>query len=129
MYLDTSLTFFVQILFSRSVGMRRARTKKGLWHDHFYGKTVPTSYRTPKSIHPIPKHPVQNIDYYIDLGFIFKRSNFEAARRQDSLLFKKHFKLLLQDFHAFVEPDCWQSYVPATVKNINNCKKKKNKIK
>ena len=42
--------------FLRAAGARRVRTKKGLLHDHFYAKTVPTTYRTPKSVQNHPVH-------------------------------------------------------------------------
>ena len=45
----------------------RARTKNGSYPDRFWAKTVPTSYRTPALVHPVPITPAQNIYYYIDV--------------------------------------------------------------
>ena len=60
------LPYVVKNTFSRTAGARRARSESLPWHDHFYNKTVPTSYRTPASVHTHPNGCEQNIYYYID---------------------------------------------------------------
>ena len=52
--------------FSRATGVRRVRSDSLPWYGHFYSKTVPTSYRTPKSVQNPPRTPVHYIYYYID---------------------------------------------------------------
>ena len=66
----------------------RVRTKKDSYPDHFQAKTVPTSYRTPKSVRNLPILTPQNIYYYIDninvpnkLHCLIRKKNRSAMNR------------------------------------------------
>ena len=66
--------------FSRAAGARRARSENFPRIYQFYAKTVPTSYRTSKSVHRHPKLAPQNAYYYIDLGNLCPKNFFLVAQ-------------------------------------------------
>ena len=54
--------------FSRAAGARRARSEKFSRQCFLFAKTVPTSYRTPASVHGVPNSSERYTYYNIDLG-------------------------------------------------------------